>query len=122
MTSGVLRVVGMIVGLGLVLGTGYGLSRAGRPYGALLLNAHKLVGLAMLVFIVWRSIALHRAAALASGLWIVASLAALALVVLLGTGGVLSAAASPPAVVRWLHKVVPYVAVVLSGVWIYLVR
>ena len=81
---------------------------------------HKLVSAAMLVFILWSAIAANKTAALTAGAWVVVSLAALAFVILVGTGGALSAMASPPGIVRWLHKIAPYASIPLTGLWLYL--
>ena len=121
MTAGLSRVVGVVLGFVIVLGTGYWLSRAGKPYGQALLTVHKLVAVAMLVFMLWSAVSVHQVTALTPVAWVMVSLAALALVLLLGTGGALSALANPPSVVRWLHKVAPYAAVLLSGLWLYFV-
>ena len=115
-----LRIVAVVVGFVVLLGTGYWLSRVGKPYGQMLLTVHKLVSLAMLVFVLWSAIAANKTAALTPSAWLVVSLAALAFVILIGTGGALSAMASPPGIVRWLHKIAPYTAIPLIGLWPYL--
>jgi hypothetical protein len=120
MSAGWLRIVGVVVGFAVLLGTGYWLSRAGKPYGQILFTVHKLVSVAMLVFILWSAIAVNKTAAMSPGAWVVVSLAALAFLILIGTGGALSAMASPPGMVRWLHKIAPYAAIPLTGLWLYL--
>ncbi len=120
MNAGWLRILVVVVGFVVLLGTGYWLSRAGKPYSTILFTVHKLVSLAMLVFIIWSAIDANRTAALEPSAWVVVSLVALAFVALIGTGGALSAMASPPGIVRWLHKIVPYAAIPLTGLWLYL--
>jgi hypothetical protein len=114
------RILGVVLGFVVLLGAGYWLSRAGRPYGQIQLAIHKLIGVGLLVFVIWSAVAENRVAALAPTAWLVVSLAALSLVVLIGTGGALSATASVPAVVRWLHRVVPYVAIASTTLWLVL--
>jgi len=119
MNTGLLRVVVVAIGLATLLGTGYGLRRRGKPYGSILLSAHKLVSVAGLAYVIWSAIAASKVAALTSVAWSLTSLTALSLVILIGTGGVLSALASPPRAIRWLHKVVPYVSILLAGLWLF---
>lgn len=120
MSGGWYRVVGAVVGYVVVFATGFWLSRAGKPYGRALLTAHKLIAVAMLVFVVWSAFSANKASPLGSLAWVVVSLAVVALVALIASGGVLSAMESPPSAVALLHKVVPYGSVLLTAAWLYL--
>ena len=75
----------------------------------------------MLAFMLWSAVSVHQATALTPVAWVMVSLAALALALLLGTGGALSAMANPRSVVRGLHKAAPYAVVLLTGLWLYFV-
>lgn len=115
-----LKVVGVAVGFVALFGTGFWLSHAGRPYGQALFTVHKLVAVAILVFIVWSAVAANRLSPLGAPAWVVVSLAGLAFVALIASGGVLSAMETPPAAVRFLHKVAPYASLLLSAAWMFL--
>jgi hypothetical protein len=120
-----LRVPGLALGAIVVVATGVWLTRAGRPYGTGLVTAHKLVALAAVIVI---GVMLYQASRVAplSGMEItVAALAAVAVLGAFASGAVASAAtATAPAWALWVHRTVPYLAVVASGasVWMMLGR
>jgi cation transport ATPase len=120
MDGSLLEIVGVALGLGVLVGTGYWLSRTGLPYGQIRLAVHKLVSVALLGSLVWTAVAVAGTGPLAVGSWLVFSLAVLTLVVLIATGGVLSATASARRAVRRLHQITPYVAIGAAGLWLYL--
>jgi len=114
-----LPVAGAASGFALVFGTGYWLALVGRPYGAALFAVHKLIGLGMLVYLGLSAYG-FRSAALGRGVWLVVAMAILAFIVVIASGGVLSAVDPAPALASILHKVVPYITVVLTAVLMYL--
>ena len=120
MSSNWIRIAGMAVGFAVLLGTGYWLTRAGKPYGQIQFTIHKIVALAMLASIVWSAIATNKATPLGTLDWAAVSLAVLVFVVLIGTGGALSAMSAPPSLVRWIHRIAPYVSIPLTVAWLYL--
>jgi len=118
MNIGTLHAIGVGVGFAIIFVSGYVLRRTGRPYGSLLLNVHKLLSVALLAFVIWRVVADAgpvKPVAIAA-----ISLSMLSLCTLIGTGGALSAMSSPPAIVRRLHRALPYIAVVLTISWLLL--
>jgi hypothetical protein len=102
-----------------VLATGFWLARRGRPYGTLLLTVHKLLCVGILVFLGAIAFATDHDTALEAGVWLVVSLAAVAFVVTIASGGVVSAMESPPPIVSVLHKVAPYAALLLGAASFY---
>lgn len=113
----------VIIGVLLVLIflTGFGLSRRGRPYGALLMTAHKLMGVAALGLLgaaVYRS---HRAEGLGPAAWALATVAALSFVVAIASGALLSTDRPALAPVSTAHRVAPYLAALATAATLYLV-
>jgi hypothetical protein len=50
--TGQLRVVGAVLFFVFIFLSGFRLSRSGKPYSVILLNVHKLISLAIVVFLV----------------------------------------------------------------------
>ncbi|NER80781.1 MAG: hypothetical protein F6K42_14660 [Leptolyngbya sp. SIO1D8] len=106
-----LRMSGVAVAFLLVFGTGFYLAHLGRPYSVALLTVHKLVATGILVFL---GVIAYRASALSVSTWLSVSLTILAFVVMIASGGVLSAVESPPTMISSVHTVVSYATVLLT--------
>jgi len=108
-TAGALLLISII--------TGIWLSHIGRPLNTMIFTIHKLIALAGAIFLV---IALYNPFKTASDgpvIMILTALAALFLLTLFVTGGVLSSEKSLPGFVLLLHKISPAVMILaLSGV------
>lgn len=100
-----------------VVGSGVALARAGRPYKTALLSAHKLVAIAALVLIgvlvadAARLAPLSRVAVVATG--VIAALNVASVV----TGGVVSATRTSHAPLVWAHRLLGWIAVLVSAWW-----
>jgi len=94
---------------------GYWLHRSGSPYGTLPLTVHKLLALGAMglagtmIFTAYKGVGLQ-----GFDLFLWAG-TALLLLVLIGTGGALSAMEKAPDWVRTVHRVLPYLATALAG-------
>ena len=100
---------------------GFGLSRTGKPYSTALLNFHKLIGLGLGIYLVREVVLIHKAAP--PNPTQIAAVASLA-VFFLGrvvTGGLVSAEINVPKFVNITHKVLPYLAVISTGITLYLI-
>ncbi len=104
----------------LIFLSGFWLSRSGKPYGALLFNLHKLIGLGAGVYLALTVYRSHQAAPLSPLQLALVAATALVFVVLVVAGGLLSAHAEgslrslSPAMVAALtlaHHLLPYLAV-----------
>jgi branched-subunit amino acid transport protein AzlD len=120
MNTNWLRIGAVAIGFLLVFVAGYWLARAGRPYGTVLLTVHKLIAVGILVFLGVSAFGANKVSPLGAGVWLIVALAALAFVATIAAGGVLSAVTSPPAAVAVLHKVAPYVTLLLTAAAFYL--
>lgn len=116
------RIAGGAVAFVLEFVTGFWLARLGKPYGTALLTVHKLTAVGMLVVLIVTASRANQVAPLGAGVWLAVVLAIVAFVALIGSGGALSAMASPPAAVALLHKVAPYVTVLLTVLASFLLR
>lgn len=97
-----------------IFGSGFWLSRAGRPYNGALFTIHKLIALAAVVFLAVTIYRLGRTAGL--GAWQLPAViaAGLCFVALIVTGGLLSALEVPPPAIRVVHHILPYLALLTN--------
>jgi len=99
---------------------GFWLSRSGKPYNALIFNAHKLIGLAMGIYLIVSIYRVHQAAGLASEQIMAVVVTVLLFIILVAAGGLLSAKESVPLAVSVIHKVFPYLATLSTAATLYL--
>jgi len=114
-----LLVVKVAGGFLLVFLTGFWLARLGKPYGTGLLTVHKLLAVGILVFLGVSAYRAYKMSVLGAPIWFIAVIAVVAFVAMIASGGVLSAAESPPALFALLHKVTPYAAALFTAVAVY---
>jgi hypothetical protein len=98
--------------------SGYRLSRSGKPYGTLLLTIHKLISVGALVYL---AITVFKTESLSTSALMVSILAGLSFLLLVASGGVISAAKEPPAWVKLAHKVLPYLCILATAGALYLI-
>ncbi|MBM3124551.1 MAG: hypothetical protein FJZ87_05685 [Chloroflexi bacterium] len=109
--------------------SGFWLSRSGKPYGAGIFNIHKLIGLALGVFLIVTVYRTHQTAPLESTQIAVVAVTVTIFIGLIAAGGLLSVvdAGNLPDLSRALHKTietvhhwVPYLAVFATAATLYL--
>ena len=112
-----------------ILLSGFWVSRTGKPYNAVIFNVHKLIGLAAGVFLIVTVCRIHKATPLEPQQIGVLVMTVLVFVLLVAAGGLLSAEAegglqnlsqSVLTVIALIHKTFPYLAVLSTGVTLYL--
>lgn len=99
--------------------SGFWLTFTGKPYNGIVLTGHKLISLAVLVFLGYLLYQVHQASGLSTLVIVVSIFTAIFFLALIATGGLLSSDLLPSALVLMLHFVVPYLAVISSGVMLY---
>jgi hypothetical protein len=108
---------------------GFWLSRSGKPYHVLIFNIHKLIGLAMGIFLIITVYRAHQATSLNPLDIIIIAVTVIIFISLVAAGGLLSIQAagdlenlSQPAsaVISVIHKVFPYFAVLSTAATLYL--
>ncbi|HWQ46219.1 MAG TPA: hypothetical protein VN376_05090 [Longilinea sp.] len=99
---------------------GYVMNRSGKPYSVLLLTVHKLASLGILVYLIVTAVQLNKVSPL-TGLELTAVIAAVVFfVAAIVTGGLVSVDKPMPDFVSWLHKIIPYLALLSSAASFYL--
>jgi heme A synthase len=119
---GTLSIVGAVVFFGVIFGSGYWLSRAGKPYNVIVLTIHKLISLAVVVFLVIIMVQANRVAVLSAMELVAGVLTGLFFLGLMATGGLLSADKQMPPIVLKLHQIAPYLTVLSAAVTLYLLQ
>jgi hypothetical protein len=100
--------------------SGFWMNRAGRPHGMLPVTIHKLIGLALGVYLGWMVYQTHKLIPLSSTQIIAVVVTVLFFIVNVATGSLLSTNKPMPEVVSIINKFFPYLTVVSTGVMIYL--
>ncbi len=105
-----------------IFGSGFWLSHGGRPHGAVLLNVHKLISLAALVYLAVIAYRAHRAGAMGAGGLAVTIVTAVVFVATIVTGGLVSLEKEMPFAVRLAHRLTPYLTALASAAMLWLFR
>ncbi len=104
----------------LIFASGYWLHHSGKPYGAILFNAHKLIGFGLFVLLVVRIYQLNLTTPLSGLEWITCVVAALSFIATIVFGGLISIDKTMPAFVSLAHKVLPYLTLLSTAFSLYL--
>ena len=100
--------------------TGYWLHRSGRPINTILLNLHKLIGVATAAFLFVTVNRLHQAEPLAPTVLAISLAAGLFFIATIITGGLVSLKKPPPVAIAFLHHLLPYLSALSSGAALFL--
>ena len=101
--------------------SGFWVNRMGRPYGMLPVTVHKLIGLALGVYLAWMTYQTHKVIPLSPIQIIAVVVTMLFFAVNVATGSLLSTNKPMPEVVSMINKWFPYLTVLSTGAMIYLV-
>jgi hypothetical protein len=101
-----------------VLISGFRLHRRGKPYGKLLLAMHKLIPVIMLIYL---AISINLFKPLSPLIIAACLVTAVLLLVMIGSGGWISASKEPPQSISILHKVFPYFTILAVAIVLILI-
>ncbi len=101
--------------------SGFWLSRSGKPYGSFTLNIHKLIALAAVVFLFVTIRKLGQVTKLNSTELTISVVTGLLFLGATISGGLVSIDKPLPAVVPVLHRLLPWLVVLATGLTLYLV-
>lgn len=104
----------------LIFLSGYWLRRTGKPYSTVILTIHKLVSVALFVFLAVAVIKINQAQPISALGWIAAAVSAVFFLSLIVSGGLLSTGKPQPAAISTLHRITPYLTVLSSAAALYL--
>ena len=100
--------------------SGFWLNRAGRPHGMLPVTIHKLIGLALGVYLAWMIYQINKLIPLSSIQIIAVAVTVLFFAVNVVTGSLLSTNKPMPEAISMVNKFFPYLTVISTGVMLYL--
>ena len=100
--------------------SGFWLSRSGKPYSSLILNVHKLIALAAVVFLVMTVIRMNQAGKMSTAEVIASVITGLLFLIAIISGGLASIDKSWPAAITTVHHILPYVIVLSTAATLYL--
>ena len=112
-----------------ILLSGFWVSRSGKPYNTFIYTVHKLIGLGIGVYLIRMVYLTNRAAPLNATQWTAIIITVLLFVLTVAAGGLLSVLAEGglqnmgqgmQMAIELVHKILPYVIVVSTGVTLYL--
>ena len=108
---------------------GFWLSRAGKPYNSLIFNLHKLIGLAMGIFLIMTVYRVHQDEPFNPVQILVLAITVIIFIILVAAGGLLSievagnfenASQSTLGAISLVHKIFPYMALISTAGTLYL--
>ncbi len=100
--------------------SGFWLNRTGKPYSMLIITIHKLIGLAMGIYLGLTVYRIHKANPLSPAQTTAIVVTILFFAVNVATGSLLSTNKSMPEAVSIINKWFPYLTVISTGVMLYL--
>lgn len=115
-----IRILVIAVFFLLILASGFLLTRSGKPYSGLLLNAHKLIAIAAAIYAGINIHNINQSNPLEPLHWVVIALLTLFVLVTVATGGLASIDKSMPIIVTKLHHIGPYMVILSSASYFFL--
>lgn len=104
----------------LIFASGFWLHHSGKPYNALLFNAHKLIGFGLFILLAVRIYQVNHTSPLSTLELIICVVAGLFFLGTIVFGGLVSIDKAFPAAVSLTHKLLPYLTVISTVAGIYL--
>ncbi|MBN1889190.1 MAG: hypothetical protein JW850_14450 [Thermoflexales bacterium] len=114
------RVLGAGVAFCFIFLSGFWLGRSEKPYHVLLLNVHKLIGLAVFVFFVVTIYQMNKTTALSALELAAGVVTGLFFIGTIISGGLVTIDKPWPAVVSTMHKLLPWLTALSTAVTSYL--
>ncbi len=120
MTTIQLKIIGTGFVFFFIFLSGFWLSRNGSPYGTGLLTVHKLISLAVFVFLVVTMVQVNKATGLSGLEWMLGIITAVFFIGTILAGGLLSTDLELPTAVLTIHHITPYLTLFLTIATFYL--
>ena len=115
-------IVGILLMFVAIMGTGFWISKGGKPYNTVIFTLHKLISIAAVVLLTIITIQTNNSSGLnAAGLAGVITSGCL-LVGTLVTGGMLSVDKVMPSIVIRMHQILPVLTTVSTGITLFIMK
>jgi hypothetical protein len=120
MNTSQLRIVMVGVLYLAIFGSGFWLTRSGRPYSTIVVAIHKLISVGAFVYLAVSLYQFAQADRLGVAMAAAGAITGLFFIGTIATGAMLTAERPMPALVLWLHRITPFLTVAATGVTLYL--
>ena len=107
-------------GVAAMFATGYWLKKQGRPFKALPLTLHKLLGVGLFIYLVVTVVRVNRVLSLGGLRWGLCLSAGVLFLAALASGGWLAAAKGEARFAWTMHRILPRLAVIATIAWFFL--
>jgi hypothetical protein len=104
----------------LIFGSGFWLTRSGRPYSTIVVTIHKLISVGAFIFLAVSLYRINRGVPLSGAVIATGIVTGLFFLGTIATGAMLTAEPPMPDVVLWLHRIAPFLTVAATAVTLYL--
>lgn len=110
------------IGFALTLVFGFWMSRAGRPYNGTLFNIHKLIALGTVIITAMQILGLLGIVEAQSFIILLIVATAISVVALFASGALLGIGNMNYTILKTIHNIAPFLAVLAMGLMIYLLE
>jgi hypothetical protein len=104
----------------LIILTGLWLSHLGKPINVFVMTVHKLISLAALVFLAITAYRIQQVTPMSPLAIIACAVTLFFFIIMIATGGLLSAAKPMPVIVLRIHQIMPLLVVIATSITLYL--
>jgi len=115
MNTAWIKIVAVAALFAAVIASGFWLKGLGKPYPGLPFNLHKLIALGTAVAVVLLALRENRAVPLGGLEWALLAAAGACFLAAVVSGGLVSIEKPMPAFVGWLHRLMPFAALLSSA-------
>ena len=120
MITGLVRIIGAGLFFLVIFFSGYSLKRSGKPYNTILFNVHKLMSVAVFIFLAVIAYKTERTAMLSIIELMFIGITVLFFFITIVTGGILSVKNSMPDRVQMMHMFLPYLTMLFTTVTLFI--
>lgn len=108
-----------IIAMLLIFLSGFWLHRSGKPYPTILFTLHKLISLALIIFLIVIATRIQRESTLTSVQLVSVISSLIFFIATIVTGGLLSVEQEMPNLVHLAHKILPFCVLLTTGASFY---
>lgn len=115
-------IVGILIMFVAIIGTGFWISKGGKPYNTWIFTLHKLITIAAVVLLAIITVQTSRSSGLnAAGLAGIITSGCL-LIGTMVTGGMLSVDKVMPSIVLKMHRILPFLTTISTGITLFILK
>ena len=105
----------------IIFASGYRLNKTEKPYNTITFNIHKLIGLAVIAYLIVKIYNINRVSDLSLVEWIICVITGILFIVAIVSGGLLSIEKSVSEAIKKMHKAISFLTVLSTALTLYLI-